>query len=376
MKKNISYLLLTCLAATSFIGCSEDSPAEKSSQTELLSLKFDNEHVKDVEITDTMIWISLSDELTRDQLATMTFVPQMEIAANATVVPASGSSLLLNKKFDFTVTAQDGVNVKKYPVGIRRQASYTFDEDWVLYNNEMTPDNGFFTPANRWWDSSNTGIFFINMFMQDTKVPMVVAAVEEGMKLTRSAKIQTADTKGMDMGFVKVPKVTSGTLFNGKFETDIANTLNSTKFGTLLNNTLPVELKLTYKYTAGEMFYRCPDAANAHIVVEEATTADEYSIVAVLYEVEKEKDVLTGVDLNTSDKVVLRAEKFGTTKDWSTEALPFKKVKEYDPAKMHKLAIVLSSSRWGDQFSGAPGSALIVEQIDLVTLRSEDNTAE
>lgn len=374
MKKNISYLLLTCLAATFFFSCSEDSPAEKSSQTELLSLKFDNEHVKDVEITDTMIWISLSDELTREQLATMTFVPQMEIAANATVVPASGSSLLLNKKFDFTVTAQDGVNVKKYPVGIRRYASYTFDEDWVLYNNEMTPENGFFTPANRWWDTSNTGIFFIRMFMPS--VPMVVEAVEEGMKLTRSAKIQTADTQGMDMGFVKVPKVTSGTLFNGKFETDIANTLNSTKFGTLLNNTLPVELKLTYKYTAGEMFYRCPDAANAHVVVEEATTADEYSIVAVLYEVETEKDVLTGVDLNTSDKVVLRAEKFGTTKDWTTEALPFKKVKEYDPAKMHKLAIVLSSSRWGDQFSGAPGSALIVEQIDLVTLRSEDNTAE
>ena len=50
-------------------------------------------------------------------------------------------------------------------------------------------------------------------------------------------KLITLDTKGQagaDWGFIKIPaipKVTSGSLFLGTFETDIQNTLNSTKFG-------------------------------------------------------------------------------------------------------------------------------------------------
>lgn len=349
----------------------------ESDAAELISLSFpDQKEIIEVEKTDSIIWIHIADTLSAEQLETMSFVPAIAVSPNATVTPANGTAVKLNSAFKLTVTAEDGVNKKAYHVGIMRHAVYTFADEWVLATDEMTPESGFFTPANRWWDTSNTGIFFIKMMMPGADIPYVVTRADEGMHLAASAKIQTADTKGMAMGapFPNIPKVTSGSLFNGKFETDIFNTLNSTKFGTPFTHGHPIALRVTYKYTPGEMFHRCADAANAHITVEEPNTSDEYSLVAVLYEVENEKDVLTGVDLNTSDKVVFRAEKFGIAKDWSTETLPFILKKEYDSRKNYKLAIVFSSSRWGDTFSGAPGSTLLVERIDMISYDVKDNT--
>ena len=77
--------------------------------------------------------------------------------------------------------------------------------------------------------------------------------------------IKSIDTKGQDLYLAKAPKVTTGTLFLGKFITDIANTLNSTKFGIPYSNK-PISVKGWYKYTPGEKFYVCeaPYSDNCH----------------------------------------------------------------------------------------------------------------
>jgi hypothetical protein len=40
--------------------------------------------------------------------------------------------------------------------------------------------------------------------------------------------------------------------------------------------------------------------------------------------------------------------------------------KDYDPTKKYRFAIVFSSSKNGDKFSGAPGSTLIVDNVKVV----------
>ncbi|MDR0419471.1 MAG: PCMD domain-containing protein, partial [Prevotellaceae bacterium] len=97
--------------------------------------------------------------------------------------------------------------------------------------------------------------------------------------------------------------------------------------------------------------------------------ADTCSFFAVLYEAETEEFVLTGSNIATSDKIILRAVlPDGSAKaDWTYFDLPFEPVdgRTYDPAKSYKFTIICSSSKNGDTFSGAPGSTLIVDDFEI-----------
>ena len=42
------------------------------------------------------------------------------------------------------------------------------------------------------------------------------------------------------------------------------------------------------------------------------------------------------------------------------------KMKAYDPAKKYKFSIICSSSKNGAEFAGAPGSELIVDDIEII----------
>ena len=172
------------------------------------------------------------------------------------------------------------------------------------------------------------------------------------------------------MFIAKVPKVTTGTLFQGQFKTDLANTLNSTKFGNPYSQK-PVMFKGFYKYTPGEVFYRCESAATCHIAVVDPNRVDQCAINAVLYEVnsfEDDSEYLTGMNVKTSDKIVAIASlPDGTAKaDWTSFEIPFTYIKNYDPAKKYRFAVMCSSSSDGDSFNGAPGSTLIVDDIEVV----------
>ncbi|MDO5572161.1 MAG: PCMD domain-containing protein [Bacteroidales bacterium] len=368
MKKTFLKMLIGIAPLCTFVAC--DDEEKLSNESSLISFTVSNGLVNKIDVDADKISVYVPDTLTSNEIAAIKISPKIEVSNGATIVPASNTEVALTDGLKFTVTAENNKDSKVYPVEIVKYGKYTFEEEWPLNNDEMTEENGFHRPAYYRWDTSNTGIFFIKMMMSQVDIPYVATRVEDGKNLKYSALIQTADTQGADLGafFPKIPKITSGSLFTGSFLTDIANTLNSTKFG-IPYIWEPVELNVTFKYKAGSVYYNCPDAANANVTEVVENKSDEYSIAAVLYEVEKEDDVLTGVDINTSDKVILRAESFGKTTDWTTLNLKFeqKNGKSYDASKKYKLALVFSSSRWGDTFSGAPGSALTIECIEVIS---------
>lgn len=45
----------------------------------------------------------------------------------------------------------------------------------------------------------------------------------------------------------------------------------------------------------------------------------------------------------------------------------YKEGKTYDSTKKYRLAIIASATKYGDTFSGAPGSVLYVDDIEIIS---------
>lgn len=178
-----------------------------------------------------------------------------------------------------------------------------------------------------------------------------------------AARITTFKTESKYGGLV--PAITAGTLFLGEFKIDVTNTLKSTKFG-IPYNKKPTNFKFTYKYTPGETLYKHKTDGEKG-VAEVVEGKDECSIAAYLYEVSDYNETLDGTNINTSNKVILKAAlSDGTAKSTYQEvSVAFEETGNgtYDASKKYKLAIVCTSSKWGDQFMGGDLSSLYVKYL-------------
>jgi len=144
------------------------------------------------------------------------------------------------------------------------------------------------------------------------------------------------------------------------------NTLNSTQFG-IPYFQKPTNVKGYFKYTPGENYYYCKDPSVSNEAEIDNTKTDECSLCAVLYEVENYDDFLNGETIYTSDKIVAIAQQFaGNTPDYTAFDLQLEYKKEYDPTKKYRFAIIFSSSKDGAAFSGAEGSTLWIDEVEVI----------
>lgn len=258
------------------------------------------------------------------------------------------------------VTAEDGVTSNEYKVII-------LHKDFTLVHNmeEWIPDyeGADYSSPIGGWNSSNTGVSLLKMMKYADRYNVTQ---DKGEK-SSVAKLETLDTKGKNLVFQRIPKVTAGSLFTGYFETDMENTLNSTKFGVAFSKK-PLKLKGSYKYTAGPLFLRST-AAKANEFKEEPNTKDKGSINAILYDVTEDKSYITGFNTYKDTRIVaavtLIVEDQATYTSFEKD-FEFVKGKTYDSTKKYRIAIITSSSKDGDTFSGAPGSTLWIDNIEIV----------
>lgn len=338
--------------------------ADQSSEAKITAFTFDTDLVVTQPVIDgTNISFVVADTITNEELAVL--VPTITVSDKATITPANGVAQDFTKPVVYTVTSEDGIATTKYTVTAELNGTYDF-ETWVPGVDEMEPEMTFYEVAGG-WSSSNTGAQFLKALGMASSY--VVTQVSDAHSGKSAASIQTIDSKGANFGFVRVPRVTTGSLFQGKFITDPLNTLNSTKFGVPYSKK-PISFKGFYKYTPGKVFYRCESAATCDITTEDPNTVDKCAINAILYEVtdfDDESQCLTGLNVKSSDKIVAVAQlQDGSAKDnWTSFEIPFTFKKEYDPAKKYRFAIMCSSSSDGDNFNGAPGSTLIVDDFEI-----------
>lgn len=286
----------------------------------------------------------------------------------------------------FEVVSQKGDNLS-YTVTYREWTepfAMNFDE-WEQQNKATEENMKYYGPVGG-WSSSNGGVEYlktmggflammndgVNPYSKDK--PYAVVETDDS-KSGSAARLESLDTKGVGSiyGFPAVPKVTSGSVFNGFFKVETDNTLRSTRFGDPCDKE-PKSFTGSYKYTSGEVYYEAlypgdPQKANE---VKEVDKKDMPAMNAVLYEAETYAfDYLDGTNLLTSDKIAAiasveydEAAEAGNYIDFNV-SFEWKEGKSWDASKKYKLAIVCSSSKDGDKFSGAPGSVLYVDDLNV-----------
>lgn len=343
--------------------------ADQSSQASILKFEINSPVVASTPIIDgENITFIVSEEATAEELGQL--APTITISDKATITPKSGEAQDFSKPVTYTVVSEDGITTNSYKVWISAKSTkYDFDT-WVAGVEGQEPDLTFYEVANG-WSSSNTGAHFLKAFGIADRY--VVTQSEDAHNGTSAARIETIDTKGQDLFFAKAPKVTSGSLFTGKFVTDIANTLNSTKFGNPFYRK-PLKLKGMYKYTPGADYYRCESVSNCHIAQIDPNTTDKCAISAVLYEVSTFddpdlKECLTGVNIYDTERItaIAKLKDGGAQAQYTPFEIDFEYLKNYDANKKYRLAIICSSSNDGDNFNGAPGSVLYVDSFELIS---------
>lgn len=367
--------------------------ADKSSEAEILTFTVNSPLVIGQPVFDkTNISFAVVENATEDQLKEL--APTFTISEGATVDKQSGDPQDFTQPVTYTLKSEDGITTKTYTVtAVKGKNQFYNMELWEEKLMEGEP-SGIFSPVGG-WDSSNLGTALIKMMVPgyagDTQngvlvdeeeakavanAPDALEKVEDARTGTYAAKISTINSVGVhlydpnaDFQLPDIPRITAGTLFLGQFITDMANTLNSTKFGVMWSHK-PIKVTGYYKYTPGDVYHTCADPVSAcYSTTISENEKDACAISAVLYEVANEnEECLTGVNIFTStDKIVAMAQFTNDRKvtEYTKFELNLDYVKSYDPAKKYRFAVIASSSKNGDKFSGAPGSTLYLDDIEI-----------
>lgn len=312
----------------------------------------------------------VAEGTTNEELAKIK--PTIVLPEGATWTPYNNTPAL-----DFTaaatyydVIAADGVTKKRYAfnktiIKSSNALSYNFT-DWKT-TIQQEPVNNFDEPVG--WQTPNGAVIMIKSFSQGEMYPYLgaypveKAEGKDGPKGT-AASLTTLDTKGgLLFGSISVPKVTSGTIFTGKFNAMAAlgDAMLATEFGLPYSGAKPTSLKGWYKYTPGPKYFD---------ITTEVSKIDQPSISVILYDVtDNPKATITGKDTYTSERII----GYGMINPAAASAFSEFEVKinytkSYEPSKkLYKLAIIMSASKDGAQFKGAPLSTLVIDEVQLMT---------
>lgn len=363
-------------------------PLQKTGN-ELLKMTFDSNIVTvQPEISGSNVVFYVDPNATDEQLKQL--VPTFEVSEGATVlynneVYVNGTAIdFSGAKTTIKVRSEKGAS-KTYTITHDMIDEFSFkvnfDAPWELKNattNEANKYQEYYEPGSG-WSTSNEGLKWIKSMYgtgNDALYPQsgayLVTETNDAVN-GKAARLETADTKGKFVYITSVPKVTSGSVYNGVFKVSLANTLQSTHFGNICRKE-PKSFKGYYKYTAGMNYYQAKypgDPKNAHEVELDNSKKDTPALNAVLFEVDSySTEHLDGTNLLTSNKVVAVASVKDAGEQTAYTAFnvnfEYKNGKSWDASKKYKLAIVCSSSKDGDKFSGAPGSVLYIDELEVI----------
>lgn len=291
--------------------------------------------------------------------------PEFTLTPGATIDPASGSMQNFLTPQEYTVTSEDGNWRKKYEVtyivaGLSTQYSFEHVKQQNNYQVFYEIDKDGKTIMT--WASGNPGFAFTGATTNPEEYPTTSAYDGKVGKCLRLVTRSTGDF-GAKLGM----PIAAGNLFMGEFDTfsAVVNALKATKFGLPFEH-VPTYLSGYYKFKSGDMFQE-----NGKDVPGKKDKCDIY---AVFYETDDKVKMLDGINVFTSPNLVsiARINDQKETDEWTQFYLPFiaKPGKTIDKDKLkdgkYNVAIVFSSSIEGGSFSGAIGSTLYIDEVELV----------
>lgn len=357
MKKQ--HLLAFFLAPFLLSSCIKEE--EEDTNADILEAYIPQEYLK----TDPIITNNSVEFRVKSNVDLKNQSPVFILSPNATIDPVNGTVRDYTNAQTAVVTAQDPKWKKTYTITFNvdeLSTKYAFD------HAELTDKDRyyrFYTTGSNGdkiydWASGNSGYVTVAGNKSPDEYPTTIA---EGRSGGLAAKMQTVYTSSFAAATGN--PIAAGNLFLGSFKTNLLNTLKSTKFGLPYSGELPKSVRTYYKYKAGievrdQDFDVVPGAK------------DTFDIYAIIFE-SREKDNFQYGDHDFKDPRnvaiarVSSSQRIETT-TWRELQFDFEMIsgKTYDPEKEYVLAIVMSSSIDGARFTGAIGSTLIVDEIELI----------
>jgi len=357
IKKHLA--LIPILIPMLFTSCIKEE--ELDTDADILEAYIPQEYLKtDPIITNTSVEFRVKSNIDLTKQS-----PIFIISPNASIDPINGTVRDYTTAQTAVVTAQDPRWKKTYTI------TFNIDELSTVYRfnqAELTDKDRyyrFYTIGSTGdkiydWASGNSGYVTVAGNKTPNEYPTAIA---EGRTGGLAAKMQTVYTSSFAAATGN--PIAAGNLFLGSFKTNLLNTLKSTKFGLPYTGELPKYVRSYYKYTAG------PEVRNQDFEIVPGAK-DSFDIYAIIFESRAKDNYLYG-DHDFSDPrniAIARipaSERLETT-SWREVNFPFELVpgKTFEPNKEYMLAIVMSSSIDGAKFTGAIGSTLIVDDIELI----------
>ena len=297
--------------------------------------------------------------------------PTFELTPGATINPASGTTHNFTKPVRYTTTSEDGKWHRTYAISLHYPSttniptSFHFEtvkkvsNYYVFY--EEAPGHATLT-----WASGNQGFALTGGGNSPEEYPTTISS--EG-RSGNCLKLVTHTTG--DLGNKVGKPIAAGNLFIGKFEllNALGDALAATKFGTTFYYQ-PTKLTGYYKYKAGPKFYENGEYTDRK---------DVFNIYALFYEKDDKVQTLDGhIATNNYEHpnmvalAIIDQADAVETEEWKRFELPFdyeRFGKTIDLEKLAKgqynISIILSASKNGDEFKGAPGSTLLIDDLEI-----------
>ena len=325
----------------------------------------------------------------RSLISLPTQIPlNLKITQGATVTPTIGSLQDFTKgPVTYTVTSEDGQWKRTYNVSFQEASlpatMYSFEHvETREEKNIMGPTNKmhfFYEVVSQeksetseetklyCWATGNQGAALVMSNANPEDMPTYSVSngyVNKGVCLT------TRSTGAM--GALMNEPIAAGNLFLGEFhvESVMKNPLKATQFGIPVSKD-PMRITGYYKYKPGSKYTK----GNKVILDRQ----DEASIYAVFYRNQTstgEKYFLYGDDLESDEKLkdnpqvykIARVSALPPTDEWTKFEMFFEGKDAPDDiveAYGFNMALVFSSSKYGDQFEGAVGSRLYIDEVEV-----------
>lgn len=220
------------------LGCVKETYFGKSTFKKILYFTVSNE-TGTTSINQDSLIIRLSVDGNAD--LTKLFADSVQLSTYAHIAPGVRVPQDFSKPVAYTVTAEDGTQAV-YTVIVNKQSanpqiSNSNFNDWYTPSGKNYKQPGLNSSTE--WATGNDGI--VSLSTANT-TPVEVAPGDLAAQMVTKDLGALAQLTGQRMG--------AGTLFTGTFKLDLANPLNSTKFG-IAYTSRPKSFTVTYKYSAG-----------------------------------------------------------------------------------------------------------------------------
>lgn len=295
--------------------------------------------------------------------------PEFKLTPGASIEPKGGSTQNFTRPVRYTVTSEDGMWHRTYAIIAKSQQKLP-----NFFHFETAKTNGGFHVIYEelgdhtlTWGSGNAGFKLAVNTTKPTEYPTFLSP--DGYR-GNCVKMVTRETGSLG-ALVGMP-IASGNLFIGRFDLSnaLSKPLEATKFGEPFTSK-PISIKGYYRYKAGEKFLE-----NG----KEVNKKDMMNIYAIFYESTDELPMLDGnIQENNYEHpnmvaVALMKNPHETKgEEWEEFKIEFdydRYGKTIDPEKLalgkYHLGIVFAASINGAKFAGAPGSTLMVDEMELI----------